>query len=313
MNFVQLIDGLKISEHLLSDIRQEVSKLSPKPMLAIVYTGQNAASEIYVNKKMEAAKSVGIETELIRLSDTDTKELLAVTKTLNGRDEITGYIAQLPLQKNIDKKTVLRSIAPEKDVDGLSPINLGRLWHGQKCLKSATALAVVECLKYVAKYADGKYEVNELEDGEALLEDYLKGKSVLIINDSLLVGKPLGAIMLTNLATVTIANKHTNERNLKKFTSRADAIITATGQPGLITSDMVHNGQVLIDVGINKTALGVGGDIDPKGLESKNVWYTPVPNGVGPITVAMLLQNTLLAYKTNILSSKHEQTKPKKN
>lgn len=294
---MQIIDGKKIAEHILSDIKEQVLPLSPKPTLAIIYAGENPASKIYVNKKLEAAKQVGIETELIRLPETNTEELLDVTTSLNERDEITGYIIQLPLPKGIDNNKVLANIAIKKDVDGLSPVSLGNLWHGNPCLVSATALAVMECLKFAVKYNDGKYEAEEMENEDMQLKNFLKGKNILIINDTLLVGKPLSAILLRYRATVTIANEHTNERELKKFISRSKIIITATGQAGLIDKEMIHDGQILVDVGINKSALGVGGDIDPEGLKNKKIWYTPVPNGVGPITVAMLLQNTLKAYK----------------
>ncbi|MBN1331407.1 bifunctional 5,10-methylenetetrahydrofolate dehydrogenase/5,10-methenyltetrahydrofolate cyclohydrolase [Candidatus Dojkabacteria bacterium] len=294
---MKTIDGLKISEKVLSDVKQEVEELETKPVLAIIYTGENAASEIYVNKKIDAAKLVGIKTELIRLPDTTTEDLIQITDALNKRDEITGYIIQLPMLKGIDGEEILANIAPAKDVDGLSPESLGNLWHGNDCLVSATALAVLECLKYFTRYEDGEYSHEELERGDEFLSKSLKGKNVLIINDTLLVGKPLSAIMLRNGATVTIANENTPARELQKFVGRSKIVITATGKHGLINSHMIHEGQILIDVGINKTALGIGGDIDPKGLENMNIWYTPVPNGVGPITVAMLLKNVLNAYK----------------
>jgi len=292
-----IIDGLKISEHILAGTKQGVSTLDQKPVLVIIYTGENEASQIYIDKKLEAAKLVGIETELVRLTDTTTEELIDITNVLNGREEVTGYIIQLPMQKGVDKNKVLANIDPQKDVDGLSPLSLGNLWHGNQCMISATALAVLECLKYAAKYEDGTYQAGEMKNEEELMLRFLNGKNVLIINDTLLVGKPLSAIMLKNGATVTIANEYTPSRELQKFLGRSKIVITATGQPGLINSNMIHDGQVVIDVGISKTALGVGGDIDPKGLENMNIWYTPVPNGVGPITVAMLLKNTLDAYK----------------
>lgn len=292
-----IIDGIKISEHILASTKQEVSTLERKPLLVIIYTGENEASQIYIDKKLEAAKLVGIETELIRLTDTTTEELMDTIDILNDREEVTGYIIQLPMQKGVDKNKVLARIDPKKDVDGLSPVSLGNLWHGNKCMVSATALAVLECLKFAAKYEDGQYQAGEMNNEEELLMRFLNSKNVLIINDTLLVGKPLSAIILKNGATVTIANEYTPARELQKFLGRSKIVITATGKQGLLNSNMLHDGQVLIDVGISKTALGVGGDIDPKGLDSMNLWYTPVPNGVGPITVAMLLKNTLDAYK----------------
>jgi len=206
---------------------------------------------------------------------------------------------QLPLPSNIDTYKVLENISPKKDVDGLNPISIGKLYHNQKDhLISATALAVLECLKYVAKYQDdNQYSVDEItQEADELLAEFLNEKNILLINHSILVGKPLTALLLQYKCTVTIAHKFTKPDRLGKLINDSDIIISATGQSGLINKDMVHDGQVLIDVGINKSAQKIGGDVDAKGMENLDIWLTPVPDGVGPVTVAMLLNNTVKAH-----------------
>ncbi len=280
---MHLIDGEKIALGIKQDLKQRIQFLKQKPTLAIVYAGYNEASEIYVNKKANWAKEIGIYTEIIRLPDTDNEELINTIENLNQNDEVSGIIVQLPLPKGVDTKRVLRSISLEKDVDGLNPLSLGLLWHGNKDIFiSATALSVMECLRYVAQYSE--------------MENYLTGKNVLIINHSILVGRPLAALLLNHNATVTIAHKFTPAEKLKELILQNEIIISATGQSGLITSDMVRDRQVLIDVGIDKSSLGVGGDILRKGMETKDIFLSPVPNGVGPVTVAMLLNNTCKAH-----------------
>lgn len=293
-----IIEGKKIAEQILSKLREEVSSLSPKPTLAIIYAGKNEASEIYINKKIETAKEVGIITKLLEFDAPTTEELIKATEDLNNDPGIHGYIVQLPLPKLVEQRKVLANIATSKDIDGLSPQTLGALWHGNNnTLTSATALAVLECISYAAKIDQDRITSAEIFDDVSDLQKFLQGKNVLVINDSLLVGKPLAALLLKHRATVTIAHKETPSGKLSELIKSCDILVSATGKEGLITSTMIKDTQILIDVGINKTASGVGGDIDTKGMKSKNVLLTPVPNGVGPITVAMLLKNTLKAYK----------------
>lgn len=277
---MKLIDGLKIAEQQKKELAEKITSAagSGTPKLAIIYAGQNEASQIYVDKKIAWAKEVGISAEMIRLPETDTEELIDIIKKLNTDNTVSGIIVQLPLPKNTDRKKILEAITPEKDVDGLSPISLGRLFHAQKeMLVSATALAVMDCLQYSG------------------IEDF-EGKNVLIINHSILVGKPLIAIMLNAKATVSIAHEHTPQEQLYKIIGENDIIISATGQSGLIKKEHLHNGQIVIDVGINKSAVGVGGDIDPTEMEDLDIWLSPVPNGVGPVTVIKLLENTYKAF-----------------
>ncbi len=295
---MNIINGEKIAESIKIKLKNliEINKVTPK--LAIIYTGYNVSSELYIEKKILWAKELGIETQFIHLPQTNDDEVLKIIHNLNKDKSIDGYILQFPLQKGLNSKKILFEIDPDKDVDGLSPISLGNLYHENPCFVSATALAVIECLKNASIYDDQKYSINELnKDDDELLTRYLLGKKVLIINHSLLVGKPLAAILLKYNTTLTIAHKYTDKSDLSKFVKNCDILITATGRPGIIKAEDIQDGQVLIDVGINKSAQGVHGDIDFSDMKNKNVLVTPVPGGVGPITVAKLLENT---YKASI-------------
>jgi len=293
---MKLVPGGKIAEKIKARLKQDIAANNLIKKLVIIYAGENEASQIYVDKKTLWAKEIGVETEVIRLLQTNTDELLEITDKLNSAKDVSGYIIQLPLPKGIDSKRVLANISTRKDVDGLSPMSLGNLYHDiQGGFTSATALAVVEVLKYIANYADDqKYTVDELtQEDDEILTNFLEGKKVLVINHSILVGKPLAALLLRYKATVTIAHKSTQPQDLEKLIGNSEIVVSATGQSGLINSTMVHDGQILVDVGINKSALKIGGDIDPEVMQGKDIWLTPVPNGVGPITVVKLLENVI--------------------
>lgn len=295
---MKLVPGLKIAETIRQNIKEEIAARRLNLKMAIIYAGENSASDIYVEKKLAWSKEAGIETELIKLPETDEQELLAVIDRLNKERETTGYIVQLPLPSNINTTKILSAISPDKDIDGLNPLSMGRLFHSDpNTFISATALAVLQTLSYIAKYKDdGMYTAEEMTANEDnILNDFLKGKNILIINHSLLVGKPLSAIFLKYNATLTIAHKYTPQDRLNALLEENDIIISATGRPGIITKEQVHDGQIVIDVGINKSALKVNGDVDPAGMEDQDIWLTPVPNGVGPLTVAMLMKNLLKA------------------
>lgn len=291
-----IINGLKLAQQFKSELKEKVKTLQSPPNFVIIYAGYNDASQIYVDKKIQTAKEIGVNSELIRLKETTTEELIALIKRLNEDNAVDGYILQLPLPKNVDTREVLVHVDPKKDIDGLSPISLGLLYHKQPAFVSATALAVVEVIKYAARYADNQYTENEVPMAdEDLLEGFLKSKNILIISHSILVGKPLNGILLNYGGTVTVAHQYTDKGFLATLIKNSDIVISATGVPGIINSDMVRDGQLLIDVGINKSALGISGDIDIKGMEGKNLWVTPVPDGVGPLTVIMLLKNVVQA------------------
>lgn len=300
---MKIVPGEQIAEKIKQDVKNRVAgRMSgPAPKLVIIYAGENPSSEIYVRKKVDWAEQVGIAVEVIRLPETSTEELLSITDRLNKDSETTGYIVQLPLPEGLDTKKILESIAVEKDIDGLNPLSLGMLFHGHKPGRnfhvSATALAVLECLSYISRYSDdGMYTEDEFNDQADLIESkslqkFLQGKNVLIINHSILVGKPLTAIFLNMKATVSIAHKFTQKDALQRLINESDIIVTATGQPGTLNFDMIHEGQIIIDVGINKSAEKIGGDVDVDGMKDMDIWLTPVPNGVGPITVSKLLSN----------------------
>lgn len=298
---MKIITGEQISEKIKQNLREQVQNLSLNPKLVIIYIGKNAASELYIEKKVRWAEEVGIDTEIIRYTDTSIEEVVKKLEELNKDKTVSGYIIQLPIPSNLNRQEILEHIDPKKDVDGLSPLSLGLLWQeNTKGFTSATVLGILECIKFVAKYSDGEYTSDEIElEDDVLLEKFLSGKEVLIINHSIIVGKPLAAKLLQYKATITIAHKDTPVDSLNKMIRNSDIIVSATGIEGFIKSSQVTDGQILIDVGINKTAQGVGGDIDHKGLEDIDVWVSPVPGGVGPLTVAMLLKNTVKAAHRN--------------
>lgn len=297
---MKLIPGDKIAEKIKSNIKSQLNEKGAHPTIAIIYAGQNASSEIYINKKIQAAKEVGIDVEIKRFFEISEEELIKVVKNLNQDERIDGYFLQLPLQENISTKRILAEIDPQKDIDGLSPISLGHLWHGsQEYFISATAIAVMRCLEYISIFQDGTYDSQDLKkDTNDLFKtskNLLSSKQILIINDSILVGKPLSAILNQNNATVIMANKFTPRDKLEELTQQSDIIITATGKSGLITNSLIRDSQIIIDVGIEKSQDKVQGDVNTEMLETKDIWLSPVPNGVGPITVACLLENALKA------------------
>lgn len=296
---MKVITGNKISEKIKLGLKQQVEKLEKNPVLAIIFFGQNDASQLYVNKKIDFAKEIEIDVELITFENPTTTEVISEIENLNKNTNITGIMVQLPILKQLDLNAILSAISIEKDVDGLNPLSLGKLWQDDfSGFAPATPLAVLECLRYVATYTDGKYTEEELSNTNKILSKYLRGKNILIINSSIIVGKPLAALLINLGATVQIAHKYTDGKALFKMIEDNDIVITGTGISNFIGKDQIRDGQVVIDIGINKSALGVGGDIDPRGIEDRDIWITPVPGGIGPITVAKLMENVLKAATT---------------
>lgn len=281
---MNLINGKQIAQKILEEIKQEVSNLHRKPKLVIIQVGQNQASNLYVEKKINDAKKVGIETDLIYFDTSSFDQIASIIQDLNFKNEVNGFFIQLPFPVEGEAYKLFNMISPLKDIDGLNGMNLGKIWQNDNdVFYPATVLAVIECLQYVA-------------DSQAISSaEFLIGKNVLIINNSVIVGKPLAGYLLGKKATVTIAHRHTTD--LSRLTLEADIIISATGKMDLITGGIVKDNAVLIDVGISKTEQGVFGDINADSMQTKNVWLTPVPDGVGPLTRVMLLKNTLKAYK----------------
>ncbi|HMU97642.1 MAG TPA: bifunctional methylenetetrahydrofolate dehydrogenase/methenyltetrahydrofolate cyclohydrolase FolD [Chitinophagales bacterium] len=287
---MQLLDGKKTAASIKDEIKQTVDaiKLQKKrvPHLAAILVGDSTASKTYINNKIKSCKEVGFKSTLLHLEkDITENELIAQINNLNNDNSIDGFIVQLPLPKHINEERVLLSITPEKDVDGFHPINLGKMMIGLPAFISATPKGIVEILK--------RYHIQT------------SGKHCVVVGRSNIVGTPISILLgkksEAGNATVTLCHSHT--KDLKTYTLQADIIIAATGKPNLITADMVKDGVVIIDVGINRIddnserGYHLVGDVDFKNVSKKSSYITPVPGGVGLMTVASLLQNTLAAYQ----------------
>ncbi len=273
---MKIIDGKKIKKEILDELKEEVSKLKDKPNFVVIQVGNNEASNVYIKQKAKMAEYIGYGYTHMKLDEDITeKELLAKIDKLNKDKNIHGILVQMPLPNHIDTNTIQNAVLPEKDVDGLSDMNAGKLFHGKDALFSCTPYGVMELLK--------RYKIK------------LEGAHAVVVGRSNLVGKPM-ATMLTNAgATVTLCHSKTKE--LAKQTKKADILVVTVGKPKLITADMVRKGTVVIDVGINRLADGLCGDVDYENVAKKCSYITPVPGGVGPMTVAMLGSNVLKAYK----------------
>ncbi len=271
-----IIDGVTASLELKKNIKKEIEKDGLTPSLAVIMVGDNKASKIYVRNKKKACEMVGINFTEINLPETISEELIInEIRRLNEDDLVNGILVQLPLPSGFDEGKIINEISPLKDVDGLTYQNVGNLVLENECLVSCTPMGVMELLKM--------YNVP------------LKGKDVCIVGRSNLVGKPLIQLLLQQDATVSIC--HSKSVNIKDYTKRADVLIVAAGHPNLITKDMVKDGVVVIDVGINKENDSLCGDVDFKEVSKKASLITPVPGGVGPMTVASLLKNVVKAYR----------------
>ncbi|MCK4319358.1 bifunctional 5,10-methylenetetrahydrofolate dehydrogenase/5,10-methenyltetrahydrofolate cyclohydrolase [Candidatus Micrarchaeota archaeon] len=271
-----LLYGKPVAEKILSEIKTEVGKLKEKPRLSIILVGKNPASEIYVNKKLKIAGELGVEATLHEFGEgVKEEDLLEEIKELNESEE-DGIMVQLPLPKHIDEKKVLETINPEKDVDGFHPCNLGKLMIGNPAFVSATPYGIMHLLEH--------YGIE------------LEGKEAVVVGRSNIVGKPMGILLLNKNATVTLC--HSRTRNLEEHTKRADVLVVAVGKAGLIKKKMVKKGAVVVDVGINRVNGKVVGDVERDVEEIAKL--TPVPGGVGPLTVAMLMKNTLNAAKLRL-------------
>lgn len=274
-----ILDGKALSAKVKDRVKQEISNL-PKndniPTLAVVLVGDDPASAIYVRNKKKTCEYVGIKSVSVTLDKDITQEKLEQTlNDLNNDKSINGILLQLPLPKGLDERKALNCIAPEKDVDGLSSVNLGKLITKEVGITPCTPTGVMEFFK--------EYNID------------LIGKNVVIINRSILVGKPLALMMLNANATVTIC--HSKTQNISEYTKKADVIVTAVGKAKFLTEDMVKDGAVVIDISIVRTEAGLCGDSDYENIKDKASYITPVPGGVGPMTIAMLMENTLKAYK----------------
>lgn len=273
-----IMDGKALSLKLKEQMKQRIAQLKQQginPKLVVMLVGDNSASQVYVRNKHKSCGEVGIESEVITMPEQTTQqELLEVVERLNQDETVDGILVQLPLPKQIDEKTVLRSILPEKDVDGFHPVNVGLLSIGDECFAPATPSGII-----------------------AMFQEYgidIAGKNCVVIGRSNIVGKPMAALLLKNNATVTIC--HSKTEDLASYTRRADVVIVATGRRHTLTAEMVKEGAVVVDVGMNRNEQGkLCGDVDYEEVKEKASFITPVPGGVGPMTITELLENTIQA------------------
>lgn len=275
-----LLDGKKISKKIKDNLKLEVSKLNLKgifPKLAVIMVGTDPASSIYVKNKSNACKYIGIEFEEFLLNDNiEEKELFDLIDSLNKDDKVTGILLQAPIPKHLDINKAFERISPEKDVDGFNPINVGKLSIGIDTFISCTPLGIMKIFE--------EYNID------------LEGKNAVVLGRSNIVGKPMAQCLLSKNATVTIC--HSKTKNIENILKNADIIIVAVGKPKIVKEEMVKDGAIIIDVGINRLEDGtLVGDVDFEKVESKASFITPVPGGVGPMTIAGLMENVVKSAK----------------
>jgi methylenetetrahydrofolate dehydrogenase (NADP+)/methenyltetrahydrofolate cyclohydrolase len=301
---VKILSGKEISEAIKREVAEEIKEMPTPPCLYVIRVGKDEASAVYVANKIKSAREVGIVSHHIHLPETTKQEdLLEKIEELNVDDSVDGILVQLPLPSHIDEQAVLESIHPSKDVDGFSSVNAGRLFQGKKTLFPCTPAGVIELLK--------RYQIT------------IEGKHAVVVGRSNIVGKPMAMLLLHENATVTIC--HSRTKNLEEITSQADILIAAIGKAGFIRSKHIRENAVVIDVGINKLydeslaydffgedeiekrlkvirekGFTLVGDVNPKEAKQKAGFFTPVPGGVGLLTVAMLMKNTLEAAKLRL-------------
>lgn len=270
----QIIDGKKISQEIKDELREKMAELKQKGgsrCLAVIQVGDDPASSVYVNNKKKACEYIGIDSESYHLpEETTEKELLELIDELNRKPEVNGILVQLPLPKQIDENKILLAISPEKDVDGFHPVNVGNLSIGRPGFVSCTPAGVIQLLK------------------RAGIE--IEGKECVVLGRSNIVGKPMAMLLLRENGTVTVC--HSRTKDLKEITKRADILVAAIGKPKFIDADYVKEGAVVIDVGIHRNENGkLCGDVDFESVAPHCAAITPVPGGVGPMTIAMLMNN----------------------
>ena len=279
-----LIDGKSLAEKVRAEVAAEVAGMG-KVGLTTVLVGDDPASHVYINLKQKAAQGVGIDAQDVRLAaETTEDELLALLADLNADDAVDGILVQLPLPDQIDEAKAIETIDPAKDVDGIHPYNAGRLYLGRPTLVPATPLGVMRML--------AEYEIP------------LSGARAVVVGRSAIVGKPVAHLLLQENATVTIC--HSRTRDLAAHTLEADVLVAAVGQPHVISADMVKPGGAVIDVGLTRTDAGLLGDVDPAAAERAG-YLTPVPGGVGPMTIAMVLSNTVAAAQKRLANPFRER------
>ena len=282
----KILDGKWVRDQILAELRPRVEKLAAehrRPGLAVVLVGNNPASEIYVRSKIKACAELGIYSEKITPPDTlSTADLLGIIEGLNERSEIDGILVQTPLPKQVDSHRILLSIEPGKDVDGFHPFNVGKLVAGIPGPRACTPAGIMEMLK--------RYDIA------------IGGRDAVVVGRSDIVGKPMSLLLLHQNATVTIC--HSKTADLAGECRRADILVAAIGRPALIQRDFIKPGAVVIDVGQNRLPDGkLIGDVDPQGVQERAGAFTPVPGGVGPLTIAMLMTNAVRLAEQHLCSA----------
>ena len=278
---MEIIDGKALAKNIRENLKKEVEELKQNgiiPKFAVILVGNDKASITYVNSKNKACIELGIEYEEILLDEnTQMKELLDIIDNLNLRKDISGILLQSPIPSHLDINEAFKRISPKKDVDGFNPYNVGKLCLNQDTFVSCTPYGIIKMFE--------AYNIS------------IDGKNAVVIGRSNIVGKPMALSLLNRNATVTIC--HSKTKNLNEITQNADIIIAAIGKKHFVTEDMIKKGAVVIDVGINRTDEGIFGDVDFENVKKKASFITPVPGGVGPMTVAMLMKNIVKAAKKN--------------
>ena len=283
-----ILDGNKLAAEIRSELREKVSQTGKSPCLAAILVGNDGGSESYVAHKMNDCAEVGFQSRLIRFPDSvSSQELLQAISNLNSDPGVDGFIVQLPLPPSISNQTVIQAIAPEKDVDGFHPENIGKLSLGLPCFVAATPWGIMELLR--------RYQIP------------LSGKHAVVVGRSNIVGSPLSVLMSRPGADATVTLTHSKTKNLKEICQQADIVVAALGNPGFLTADMVAEGAVVIDVGTTRVpdpshprGWRLKGDVDFESVAPKCAAITPVPGGVGPMTRVGLLMNTWRAFETKL-------------
>lgn len=275
-----ILDGKMIKGQILDELKNKVDKLEVKPSFVVIQVGDNEASNVYIKQKMNMARYIGYEFSHVKLDENVTQdEILNLINKFNKDSSVNGIMVQMPLPKHLDSAVLLNAIDACKDIDGLGDINNGKLFHGRDTLYSCTPYGVMELIK--------RYKIE------------IEGMHAVVVGKSNLVGKPMSVMLMDKGATVTVC--HSKTKDLAKYTKMADILIVAVGKPNLITADMVKDGAIVIDVGITRLESGLCGDVDFDKVKDKVKFITPVPGGVGPMTVAMLATNVYRAYEMQIV------------
>lgn len=281
----KILDGKEIAKAYRSGLQSEVEKLKEQnivPKLSVILVGNDGASQSYVNSKKKAAEKIGMVSEIVHMDESSSEEeVLNELERLNNDDSVSGILVQVPLPKQVSEAKVLEAINPDKDVDGFNPINIGRLYTGERTFIPCTPLGIMEILKHA--------------------DIDLKGKNVAVIGRSHIVGQPVSKLLTDQDATVTLL--HSKSTNTEEVLKQADVIVSAVGRVHLVTKDLVKSGAVIVDVGNTPDENGkLKGDVDFEAVKEVASAITPVPGGVGPLTITMVLNNTLLAekWKNNI-------------